>query len=67
MPGSDDSTRNEGREGGDPVRGRGRGCYDGRGCPQHGFVQGGGSPTRTWGGSPYHIPRSGIDRPISMF
>jgi hypothetical protein len=54
---SDDSPRNEGRQGGGPIRGRNRGLNCGRGLPDHGFTQRDGSTTRIWGSKPYHIPR----------
>jgi hypothetical protein len=60
---SDDSLRNEGRQGGGPIRGRNRG----RVRPDHGFTQRGGSTTRTWGANPYHNPRDGRVRGSPVF
>jgi hypothetical protein len=62
MTASDDSPRNEGRQGGGPIRGRNRGRNRGRGRPDHGFTRRGESPTRTWVTNPYKISRGGRGR-----
>jgi hypothetical protein len=62
MTDSDESPRNEGRQGGGSIRGRSRDHHRGRGHPEHGFTQRGGSPTMTWDANPNHSPWGGIGR-----